>query len=99
METMSKDTPKQVQMARTFASAAYLLEVEPGTFMLYRNIEVECRDPLTGGTYREKVKTMEVSPMPLREFDPKNDDERQIVMQTVHPTTAAVIRLVEVGHR
>jgi len=96
---MSDEQNKQVPMARTFASAAYLVEVDPGTFMLYRNIEVECRDPATGKTYREKIKTMEVSPMPLREFNPNDDDERQIVMQTVHPNTAQVIRLVEVGAR
>ncbi len=93
------DEKKQVKMAKTFATPAYLREMEPGTFMLFRNIEMEMKNELTGLITREKVKEMCISPMPLREFDPKTDDERQVVLQTVHPNTAAVIRLVEVDPR
>jgi hypothetical protein len=84
--------PESPKMPRTFASRAYLREVDPGTFLLFRSIEVETTD---GG--REKQAEIQVSPRPLRRFDPKTDDERQVVLKTVHPSTAEVLHLVEVG--
>ena len=91
---------KTVTMARTFASAAYLREEDPGTFTLWRDIEVECRDPKTGSTYREKTgKKICASPVPLRRFDQKTDNENSVVLRTVHPNTGEVLRLVEVEHR
>lgn len=93
------DQPKQakkVVMARTFASAAYLREVDKGTYMLYRDIMVECRNPKTGELYNEKTgKNICVSPFPLREMS-KDDDERAVVLNSFHPTEARPLKLVEI---
>lgn len=96
---MANQESKTVQMARTWASMAYLQEVDPGTFLLFRDIEVECRDPLTGKTYREKTgKKICISPVPLRRLQ-EGDDERSVVLRTVHPNTGEVLRLVEAEQR
>jgi hypothetical protein len=78
-------------MPRTFASPAFLREVEPGTFMLYRSVEVETE---AGG--REKVRDICVSERPLRRFDPRNDDRRAIVLRSSHPLSGELLELVEV---
>ncbi len=89
-------TKKTVALPRTFATRAYLQEVEPRTFMLFRNVEAEVIDEKTGKMTREKVSQICMSPFPLREYDPKTDDERQIVLNTFHPVEQRPMKLVEV---
>lgn len=81
---------------RVFATPAFLREVEPGTFMVYRSIEVEVLEEGTGRTVREKMRDLAVSPFPLREFDPAVDAASSVVLRTVHPTTGRLLRLVKV---
>jgi hypothetical protein len=84
-------------MPRSFASPAFLVEVERGTFHLFRSIEVEAKDPKTGKTFREKIRDVRVSPFPLRLFDPKTDREDQIVLNSFDPRTGHPMALVQVG--
>lgn len=92
-----KDT-KNVTMPRTFASPAYLREIEPRTYMLYRDIVVEVKDE-KGEKMREKHGDLCMSPFPLREFDPSTDDECQVVLESYHPVENRPMRLVEVHRR
>lgn len=82
-------------MLPTFASPAYLKEVDPGTYMLYRNIEVEVFDKEKGYPVREKVKELCISVRPLRLLQ-HGEDESRVVLKTVHPVTAQELKLVEV---
>lgn len=84
------------EFPRTFASPAFLREVEKGTFLLFRSIEIEINDPVTGTSIREKLRDMQTSPIPLREFDPKVDVEMQIVLRTSHPLDGRQMSLVEI---
>lgn len=90
-----KKKKKWVKMPRTFASQAYLREVERGVYQLYRDVVVEVLQK-DGKYAREKTgKSICVSPFPLREFR-DGDDERQVVLNSFHPTEARPLRLVEI---
>lgn len=80
---------------RTYASPAFLKEVEKGTFRLFRSVEAEYVDPKTGEKRREKVKDLDISPFPLREYQ-SGEDERLIVLRSFHPTEHRELALVEI---
>lgn len=79
---------------RTFLSKAYLRELEPGTFGLFRNLEVEEVDPKTGQPVREKV-GRPIGPIGLLREAAKGE-EAQVVLRTYHPTQNRPIELVKV---
>lgn len=79
---------------RVFMSAAYIMEIEPKTYGLYRNIEMETdRVGPDGKKIREKVKA--IGPIRLlREAEP--GEEQLVVLRTVHPETFKELSLVEI---
>jgi hypothetical protein len=68
--------------SKYFATPAYLKELEPGTFQLFRSIEEEQLDPSTGKLIREKVRDLPIGP-PLREAK----DGEQVILRSFHPVT------------
>ena len=86
-----KEVPKLKN--RVFMSAAYVMEIEPKTYGLYRNIEMETdQTGPDGKKVREKIKA--VGPIRLlREAEP--GEEQKVVLRTVHPETFKELNLVE----
>lgn len=74
---------------RTFLSRAYLLQLEPGLYGLFRDVLQE--DPESGR--REKVG----KPLgPIRLLRKKERPDETTVIRTVHPSTGEDLDLVEV---
>ena len=82
MDEKGKEAPK----VRTFLTRAYLVEVDPGVYVLHRNME-----QMEKGV-RETVQRFPISP-PMREA--RKGEERLVKLRTVHPETGRVIELVE----
>jgi hypothetical protein len=79
---------------KSYATPAYLKEVEKGTYQLFRSIVVEEKDPKTGKMRREKVREMLTRPEAYREAT--FDEKEKIVLRTAHPDTGKMIELVVV---
>lgn len=80
---------------RTFLTGAYLLEMEPGTFGLYRHLEVQFLDPSDGKVKREK-RGKPIGPLGL--FRPAlKGEEQRVKLRTVHPKTGNPIELVNMA--
>lgn len=88
---MRKQRVEKDEAPKIFLTPAYLTEVEPGLFGLYRNIEREDTDRSTGQLEREKVRAL--GPMALfmesREGQP-------VHMRSHHPVTGQALSLVRV---
>lgn len=83
---------KNVKIPRTWWSAAYLKEEEPGTFILYRDMLVE--EIVDGKPMREKVGAPVQVGKPLREA--MKGEESRVVVRSFHPTEQRPMDLVEV---
>lgn len=82
-EIDKKEPPiKTVSGKKIFLSKAYLVEDEPGVFVLFRNILEEGFDKAKGKPVREKMGP----PFPLGVFRECREGE-QPDLRTVHPTT------------
>lgn len=86
--SIDKKLKKDTKIPRTFASAAYLQEVEKGTFQLFRDLYV-----MENGEKEKIGKPIPVG-FPLREVE--KGEEQRVVIKTVHPNTMKELHLVEV---
>jgi hypothetical protein len=77
----------EVKVPRTFASQAYLRELDKGIFGLYRDVLVE--DEKTG----QREKAGKIGPISL--LRPAKEGEN-VVLRTVHPQTQELLELTEV---
>lgn len=80
---------------RVFAGKAYLLEVEKGTYGLYRDIILEYFDKEKGRPQREKLKS--IGPIGLFREAQNDEERRKPDMKTVHPTTMRELLLKNIG--
>lgn len=80
------------KVPRTFLSPAFLAEVEPKLFGLYRSIEVEEFDRQKGHPVREKIKN--VGPIGL--FRECEGEEKEDLM-SFHPSDKRPMRLKRVS--
>lgn len=85
---------KKVKIPPTFWSKAYLVEEDPGTFILYRDMLVEGVDRKTQEKVREKVGRPIPVGKPLRRA--AEGEEMRVVVRTVHPKSGEPIDLVEI---
>lgn len=76
---MTQDKESKNKVPRTFLSPAFLVQVEPKLYGLYRSVEIEAIKK-DGTTYREKIK--DIGPIAL--FREAEGDE-EVDMQTFHP--------------
>ena len=80
---------------RIFLEAAYLTEVERGTYGLYRNLVVEFFDKEKGRPVREKLKA--VGPIGIFRECQGEEERRKPDMKTIHPTTGKELLLKNTG--
>ncbi len=73
---------------RYFLGKAFLREVDPGTFGLFRDLLEETKDPANGKAIREKLKSLG----PLQVFRRIENDERPD-LRTIDPKTGQEISL------
>ena len=80
---------------RIFLEPAYLVEVEKGTYGLYRNVVMEFFDKEKGKPVREKLKA--VGPIGLFREAQNDEERRKPDMKTVHPVTQRELLLKNTG--
>ena len=77
---------------KAYLSKAYLVEVEPKTFGLFRDMVIEQKDARTGKVEKEKLRT--VGPIGL--FRECEGDERPD-LESFHPVDQRPMRLKNIG--
>jgi hypothetical protein len=80
---------------KVWLSAAYLRILEPNVFGLYRDALVEEKDQRTGKVTREKT-GKPIGPIRLLREAKMPEEDKVVVLRTVHPTTGKEIALVEI---
>lgn len=89
MEEKKDSTVKSTsEVPRTFLSPAFLVEVEPRIFGLYRSLEMEEFDQKNGCSSREKIK--DIGPISL--FRECERDEKEDLV-SFHPTEHRPMRI------
>lgn len=87
--TDADDKPK------VWLTAAYVKMLEANLYGLFRDAVVEEKDPRTGKVTREKT-GKPIGPIRLLREAKLPDEDKRVVLKTVHPNTGKEIALVEV---